>query len=176
MKVIAIAACIGLLGQVGGAPDDGTGSNGVGPGAARIIAADTIEVEGARIRLWGVSVARSAGPCPDYGPGMDCIAGALWELENLIKDYDVRCDRMGPEEPDGRRAGRCEVGYDECYGVTCQIRWRDVSEELVAVAVVVQDRTESGGRYDEVEQTARYDGGGVWTGDDSAGQSRRRRD
>jgi endonuclease YncB( thermonuclease family) len=163
MKSIAIAACLGLLCQAAGDPavprPDGSR---VGPGPATILAADTLGIDGSRIRLWGLSLKDSARSCPDYAPEADCLAGAVWELEHLIKDYDVRCDLLGADQADGRKAGRCEVRYDECYGVTCQIRWRDISEELISAGVVVQDRAESGGRYDEVEETARYGASGLW--------------
>lgn len=158
MTAIALAACIGLLCQTA----DDPGGADLGPGPATIIAADTLEIGGARIRLWGVSLRESARSCPDYAAGSNCIAGALWELEQFIKDYDVRCDLEGAAQPDGRTAGRCDVRYDECYGVTCRSRWRDISEELIAAGVVVQDRAESGGRYDEAEETARYGSAGLW--------------
>ena len=163
MSVIAIAACVGLLCQtVGGPASHPSEGPHIGPGPATIIAADTLEIAGTRIRLWGVSLRESARSCPDYEAGSDCLAGAVWELEHLIQTYDVRCEPHGAPQADGRTAGRCEVRYDECYGVTCQIRWRDISEELIAAGVVVQDRAESGGLYDEIEETARYGAAGLW--------------
>ena len=134
----------------------------IGPAKATVIAADTIEVAGARVRLWGVSLARSGGWCPDYRSTATCAAGAVWELEHVIQDHDVTCRLVGGGGGEDLPAGLCAVRYDACYGTRCEPYWRDLAEELISAGVVVQNRDESGGRYDETEAVARRSRTGLW--------------
>ncbi|HQT52530.1 MAG TPA: hypothetical protein PKX06_03495 [Phenylobacterium sp.] len=133
----------------------------IGPAKAAVVAPDAIELDGAKVRLWGVSLALSERPCPDYGSAATCAAGAVWELEHIIQDHEVTCRLVGgaDERP---RAGVCEVRYDACYGVSCKPYWRDLSEELIEAGVVIQNRDESAGRYDAKEDAARRGATGLW--------------
>lgn len=133
----------------------------IGPAKAAVVAPDTIELDGAKVRLLGVSLALSERSCPDYGSAATCAAGAVWELEHIIQDHEVTCRLVGGAD-ERLRAGVCEVRYDACYGVSCKPYWRDLSEELIEAGVVIQNRDESAGRYDATEEAARRGATGLW--------------
>ena len=134
----------------------------LGPSQAEVISADVIQVGRTRVRLWGINLSRSNGSCPEYGPGATCTEGAVWELEHIIQNHEVRCELFGMDDQEVRTA-RCEVRYDACYGTTCTPYWRDLSEELISAGVVIQDRQESLGHYDNTEESARSNRAGMWT-------------
>ena len=56
----------------------------------------------------------------------------------------------------------CAQRYDACYGTRCEPYWRDLAKELIGAGVVVQDRDESAGLYDETEAVARLGRTGLW--------------
>lgn len=133
----------------------------LGPSQAEVISADVISVGRTRVRLWGISLSRSDGSCPDYGVGVTCTKGAVWELNHIIQDHEVRCELFRMDDPEGR-TGHCEVRYDACYGTTCTSYWRDLAKELISAGVVIQDREESLGHYDSTEESARSNRAGLW--------------
>lgn len=133
----------------------------LGPSRAQVISAEVISVGGTQVRLWGISLSRADASCPDYGVGTTCTEGAVWELEHIIQDHEVRCELFGMDD-EGVRTARCEVRYDACYGTTCTPYWRDLSEELISAGVVIQDREESLGYYDSTAETARSGRSGMW--------------
>lgn len=56
-------------------------------GTARVIDGDTLEINGQRVRLWGIDAFEASQPCSH----VPCGAYATRNLEELVRDQRVRC-------------------------------------------------------------------------------------
>ncbi len=131
-------------------------------GRASIIDGDTIEIQGKRIRLFGIDAPESRQVCQDEdGHDYRCGQRATSALSNRIGGQTVSCDQRDIDRY-GRIVAVCQAGGEDLNG------WL-VSEGL-AVAY-----TRYSVRYVPAEIRARFTGRGIWAGDFMEPEAWRRR-
>ena len=128
-------------------------------GPPKIIDGDTIEVQGAAIRLYGIDAPELGQICRIGRHAYDCGKIARTALLDLTAGVSVICE-LAPSDPvaggedsaQGGRPGRCTAdGYDLSEGMAYTgwaLAWRPVSERYVA--------------YEDRARTARR---GLWKGE-----------
>ena len=120
-------------------------------GWARVIDGDTIEVDGARVRLHGVDAPETGQSCLAGGTHWACGQRATRELAKYIDARLVKC-----EQRDRDRYGRVVA--------VCRHAGRDVNAWLVAQGWALAYRRYSGAYVDE-EAAAKSGRRGVWRGE-----------
>lgn len=78
-------------------------------GRARVVDGDTLVVNKAKIRLFGIDAPESKQLCLDEGRPWRCGAAATQQLRALIGDSPVTCVPLG-EDTYGRTLAQCRVG------------------------------------------------------------------
>ncbi|WP_235836985.1 thermonuclease family protein [Cereibacter johrii] len=119
-------------------------------GPARVIDGDTLEIEGVRVRLFGIDAPEHDQTCGDPDRLWPCGSWATERLELLL----------------GGRAVRCEGDERDRYGrllATCEARGEDVGARMVREGAAVAYRRYSA-RYVREEARAEAEGLGVWSG------------
>ena len=161
---------------------------------AEVVSGHVVEVQGRRLRLWGLDTPQPGAMCADDGgEAYDCDAWAREVLTELIMEGaegltflasqihvqyatspSVRCEIMG-EDADGTTVGRCAVLKPNCIPqqVECQDNWYDLSAEVISSGGGAQRRDETQGAFDEAEAAACHGSIGVWGVPDGAGVARR---
>ena len=150
-------------------------------GQPRVTGADTVVIDGATVRLWGVSTFPPDSSCSD-DPAVPQSCGELArhileeqlaaarETLDLVSRQGhqryaasrrLRCTLVA-KEPDGERVGTCEVLIPSCYGAMCEDVWYDLASQLIESGAARQRRAESLGAYDEEEAVARSARLGGW--------------
>ena len=119
-------------------------------GTPRVIDGDSMEVDGVRIRLYGVDAPEPQQRCRDDGRPYPCGTVATAALKDLTAGVAVVC------KPEGRRT-------DGELPATCFAEGYDVGENMVYTGWALADRRESR-RYVTTEQGAREAGRGLWRG------------
>lgn len=121
-------------------------------GRASVIDGDTIEIQGARIRLHGIDAPESGQWCLDgAAEGYRCGQTAAFALADRISNRNVRCDLLDRDQY-GRHIGRCFLGED------------DLNEWLVRQGQAVANRRFST-EYVAAVEAARREAIGLWQGD-----------
>lgn len=132
-------------------PADGAVPAVIG-GVPRIIDGDTLDVDGRRVRLYGIDAPESAQPCTDaQGREYACGQRATSALAGHIN----------------RRAVACEPRDVDDYGrvvAVCRLEGEDLNGWLVAEGLAVAYRHFSTA-YAAEERRARAAGRGLWAGD-----------
>jgi endonuclease YncB( thermonuclease family) len=121
-------------------------------GQASIIDGDTLEIHGARIRLWGIDAPESGQLCR----GADslqyrCGAKAANDLDAFIASRPVSCIPISLDRY-RRTVATCSVG-----GV-------DIGEWLVRNGLALDWPKYSKGKFDSVQREAMHAGRGMWAG------------
>jgi endonuclease YncB( thermonuclease family) len=121
-------------------------------GRASVVDGDTLEIQGVRIRLWGIDAVESSQTCLDAGgKPWPCGRRAAFALADFLGGRTVRCERRGADRY-GRVLAVCHVGGVEVN------RW--LVEQGWALAYV-----EYGGKvYLEAQRQAQAARRGVWQG------------
>lgn len=120
-------------------------------GGARIIDGDTLDLNGARIRLYGIDAPESAQTCKHGAREWACGAEATQELAQMIGDQPLTCETRDTDRY-GRSVATCEAG-----GVSVNI-W------MVRNGWAVAYRQYGGAIYGANEDAAKRDRLGVWSG------------
>lgn len=119
-------------------------------GAARAIDGDTIEIAGARVRLWGIDAPESDQLCTDgAGAGRFAGEGAQAHLAALLHDTAVTCEAL----------------YEDRYGRTvarCTAHGAEIAARMVADGWAWDYARYSDGAYAPEEDAARARNIGVW--------------
>jgi endonuclease YncB( thermonuclease family) len=120
-------------------------------GVASVIDADTIEIHGERIRLYGIDAPESCQTCIDAS-GRTCRCGqrAALALQNLIGRRTVSCQQRDVDRY-GRIVAQCQQGDI------------DIGEWLVGQGLALAYRRYSKA-YVAAEETASAAKRGVWAG------------
>ncbi|MCC6984151.1 MAG: thermonuclease family protein [Bauldia sp.] len=118
-------------------------------GAATALDADTVNIGGTRVLLYGIESVEAGQPCVIDGQVWDCYPAALRALETLVSLSEVTCDFVG--EPDRFR---------RVLGV-CHVAGKSINLELVATGWAVAKRNETE-EYVPAEEAARAEGLGLW--------------
>lgn len=149
-----LAATLVLLMALGAGLNAGPSAAepGTVTGAARVVDGDTIEIEGARIRLEGIDAPEATQSCGRPGSGTwACGRAAMRELADLVGSRDVTCESRGVDK------------YGRMLGV-CLAAGRNLNAEMVsrglAWAFVRYSTT-----YRREEADARARGVGIWQGE-----------
>nr|WP_084810567.1 thermonuclease family protein [Bradyrhizobium sp. NAS80.1] len=121
-------------------------------GQTSVIDGDTLEIHGARIRLWGIDAPESSQLCRgDDSLAYRCGAVAANKLDAFIARRPVRCV---PKDIDryGRTVATCAVG-----GI-------DLGDWLVTNGLALDWPRYSKGRYTTAEREAQKSARGIWAG------------
>ena len=117
-------------------------------GQVRVIDADTIDVGGVRVRLFGIDAPEMGQPCSDSGRTWDCGAWTRDAVRNRFEGTYARCD-----ERDIDRYGRVVA--------VCLVDGQDMGQMIVhsGLAWAFRRYSES---YDLDEKAAAVAGRGLW--------------
>jgi endonuclease YncB( thermonuclease family) len=78
-------------------------------GHATVIDGDTLEVEGVRVRLWGIDAPETRQTCSTAGATYPCGRHATGHLRLLVSDREVRCEPRARDRW-GRVVAVCRAG------------------------------------------------------------------
>ena len=121
-------------------------------GQASVIDGDTLEIHGARIRLWGIDAPESTQLCRgDDSLQYRCGAKAANDLDAFIARRPVSCSPMNLDQY-GRMVATCSAGG------------ADLGEWLVRGGLALDWPHYSKGRYQAAQHDAERVGRGIWTG------------
>ena len=146
MTVHWVAAGLVLLFSCGTAlPDDMTGQ-------ASVIDGDTLEIHGARIRLWGIDAPESSQLCRgEDSEQYRCGAQAANELDAFIARRPVSCIPISLD-----RYGRTVA--------TCSVAGADLGQWLVRNGLALDWPQYSKAKYAADQRDAEQAGRGIWKG------------
>jgi endonuclease YncB( thermonuclease family) len=121
-------------------------------GQASIIAGDTLEIHGTRIRLWGVDAPESSQLCRgDDSIQYRCGGRAANDLDAFIAKRLVSCTPITLD-----RYGRTVA--------SCSVDGMDLGDWLVRNGLALDWPQYSKGLYDKVQREAEHAGRGMWAG------------
>jgi endonuclease YncB( thermonuclease family) len=121
-------------------------------GQASIIDGDTLEIQGTRIRLWGVDAPESSQLCRgEDSLQYRCGAKAANDLDAFIAGRPVSCLPISLD-----RYGRTVA--------TCLVAGVDLGDWLVRNGLALDWPQYSKRKYDAAQREAEHDGRGVWAG------------
>lgn len=121
-------------------------------GQASVIDADTLEIQGIRIRLWGIDAPESTQLCRGADSNLyRCGANAANQLDVFIARRPVSCTTVSADQY-GRTVATCLVGT------------ADLGEWLVSNGLALDWPRYSGGRYRAAQRDADRSGRGMWAG------------
>lgn len=142
-RALTIVAVLGSC-----APPDGAQVTG----RASVVDGDTLEVQGQRIRLWGVDAPEGRQTCARAGETYRCGQVAANQLDHRIGGRPVVCVQQDVDRY-GRVVARCAVAGDDLGG------W------LVREGYAVRYPEYAGAAYRTEEAAARRARRGVWAGE-----------
>lgn len=124
-------------------------------GNARVIDGDTLEVNGQRVRLWGIDAFESSQTCQTHDSvithSYSCGLAATNTLENAVRNQHVRCVQKDIDRYK-RVVAQCFIGDLELGRMMVLRGW-------------AFDYTRySGGHYKDVENAAHEVQRGAWAG------------
>jgi endonuclease YncB( thermonuclease family) len=167
LVVVAVIAAIAYgSGKFDDPPPSRTFSEQTGPtisGRAKIIDGDSLEVAGARIRLFGIDAPEAHQQCRDARAlNYPCGREATRALAALT----------------GARVTCTLVTHDryERDVATCTANGRDLGDAMVRAGHAVDYARHSGGRYETAEREARAAKRGIWAGTFEEPEAWRRRE
>ena len=118
---------------------------------ARVLTADTVEINGARLQLYGIDAPEMNQSCANArGRSYRCGQEAADWLKSWIRDYPLSCRIMGQSQ-NGTYVGVCSLGE------------YDLGAALVNAGWAVANRQESE-VYVPYENAARNNRNGLWSG------------
>ena len=132
-------------------------------GRAKVIDGDSLEVAGARIRLFGIDAPEAHQQCRD-ARGMDypCGRAATRALAALVGGQ-VSCTLVTHDRYERNVA-------------TCTSNGRDLGDAMVRAGHAIDYARHSGGRYETAERDARAAKRGIWAGTFEEPEAWRRRE
>lgn len=121
-------------------------------GEASVLDADTLEIHGQRIRLWGVDAPESRQTCQDaQSRTYRCGQRAVLVISDWIGARPLSCTTIDRDQY-GRDVSKCTVAG------------QDVGEHLVRAGWAIDYREYSRGAYAAPEREARAAKRGLWAG------------
>lgn len=119
--------------------------------SARVVDGDTLELDGTRIRLWGIDAPERSQTCRLAAQAWRCGEAAAEALSRLLEGRAVRC------EPRGRDR------YSRMVAV-CMVAGRDIAAAMVRDGWALNYERYSDGAYRADQQAARAARNGLWRG------------
>lgn len=113
--------------------------NGAVIGRPSVIDADTLEVRGQRIRLWGIDAPESAQLCQRDGQAWRCGQAAAVALAEWIGERTTSCEQKDIDRY-RRIVGRCLVGGTDVSAWLVQNGWAMAFRRYSMDYVVDEDR------------------------------------
>lgn len=120
-------------------------------GTARVIDGDTLEINGQRVRLWGIDAFEAAQTCRTESYSYSCGRAATETMENATRNQHVRCVQRDIDRYK-RIVAQCFVGTE------------DLGRMLVLRGWAFDYTRYSGGHYKDVENAAHEVQRGAWAG------------
>ncbi|MEY9592268.1 endonuclease YncB(thermonuclease family) [Bradyrhizobium yuanmingense] len=148
-RIFGLALAISALPTVSVYADDLAGQ-------ASVIDGDTIEIHGARIRLWGIDAPESTQLCRNDDSNLyqcgraaaTALAGLLWAIKRPVQCTPVDRDQFG------RTVATCQLG----------VPGPDIGHWLVANGHALDWRQYSKGKYSDAQRSAEQSKRGIWSG------------
>ena len=113
----------------------GPGSAQLLEGAARAVDGDTLEIDGQRVRLYGIDAPESDQTCQRDGTNWPCGQIAAQQLSALVKGQQVVCNSKGTDHF-GRILAVCSAGPEGLNAVMVEQGWalayRQYSDDYAA--------------------------------------------
>jgi endonuclease YncB( thermonuclease family) len=130
-------------------------------GRAHAADGDSLEIDGARVRLWGVDAPEFRQTCRRGGQRWACGQDALKALRDHLEGRTVRCEVVDTDKH-ARKVARCTLAG------------RSVNEWLVREGWALDYGRYSGGRYAQAQAAAKAARRGLWSGEFEAPERYRR--
>lgn len=121
-------------------------------GRALVVDGDTIEINGTRIRIWGVDAIESDQTCTLQGRTWDCAVEISRSLKSYLEGQTVTCTSKGRDTFERMLA-------------TCSVRNRDLGAWLVRQGHALDYARFSLGAYKSEQTAATADKRGIWQGE-----------
>jgi endonuclease YncB( thermonuclease family) len=121
-------------------------------GPARAVDSTVIEVKGQRIMLFGIDSVMRKQNCTIGGKTWQCWASAMRDLQTLLDQGPVTCERVGEPDVYGRVLARCSINGES------------LNEQLVRHGYAVARRSETT-EYVTAETAAKDEKVGLWKGE-----------
>lgn len=120
-------------------------------GTARVIDGDTLEINGQRVRLWGIDAFEASQTCKTESYHYSCGRAATETIENTVRNQHVRCVQKDIDRYK-RVVAQCFIGTE------------DLGRMLVLRGWAFDYTRYSGGHYKDVENAAHELQRGAWAG------------
>jgi endonuclease YncB( thermonuclease family) len=121
-------------------------------GPVRVIDGDTVDMDGVRIRLWGIDAPERAQTCEGReGQTHECGRDSAAVMLELTRDRMVECEVRGHDR------------YRRVVAV-CRTEQGDINATIVRRGWAVDWPRYSNGRYQAEESAARAEELGIWSG------------
>jgi|tagenome__1003787_1003787.scaffolds.fasta_scaffold20924221_2 endonuclease YncB( thermonuclease family) len=121
-------------------------------GPVRVIDGDTIDMQGVRIRLWGIDAPESRQTCAGKtGEVYECGRDATAVMSELTRDRTVECSQRDIDR------------YRRIVAV-CRTEAGEINAAMVRRGWAVDYTQYSGGHYKADEEAAHSAGLGIWSG------------
>ncbi len=117
-----------------------------------VIDGDTLWIDGAPVRLWGIDAPENGQPCALNGKTYDCGLYAAAMLESLIDGNPVHCRKVSTDRY-GRTVARCAVND------------LDLGRVMVLSGWAVDYQRYSGAYYRHDQRRAQAARRGLWAGE-----------
>lgn len=143
--ILAGAILIGTLGAL--AIPDARGLEG----SARVVDGDTLEINGVRVRLWGIDAFEHAQTCQQPSGSYPCGRAATQAMEELVRSTHVRCVQ--------RDTDRYKRTVAQCF-----VEQTDIGKALVLKGWAFDYTHYSGGFYKDAQNGASEARRGAWAG------------
>jgi endonuclease YncB( thermonuclease family) len=121
-------------------------------GPVRVIDGDTLDMDGVRIRLWGIDAPEMKQTCHGKdGQTYECGRDSAAVMRELTRDRTVECDERGHDR------------YRRVVAV-CRTEAGEINAAIVRRGWAVDWPRYSHGQYQADEEAARAEGLGIWSG------------
>jgi endonuclease YncB( thermonuclease family) len=125
------------------APQTATDEGGTIAGRAAVVDADTLEINGQRIRLEGIDAMEAAQHCTVNGKEWACGREAIAALNIWLNGRSVSCTPKGKDRY-GRTLARCFVGTEDIQSWLVTNGWalafRDYSTDFISAEDDAKER------------------------------------